>query len=89
MQTVDEIYTTENLQIRLVRVLPGEVGALQINHDQNVVSIPLSGLERGAPFEMFRAYMLNYTRPDEYYSLNPNGDKEENFIQFIWKARAR
>lgn len=87
MQIISEVFTADNVHVRLVKVLPGEAATLQRHEDQNVVSIPLSNLQSGMPFEMFRAFLLNYARPNEYYALNANGDREENFIQFIWNAK--
>lgn len=88
MRIVTEVYASDNVHIRLVCVKPGESAWLERHEHQNVVSIPLSNLERGANFETLRGFLLNYVPPNEYYSLNPvDEQREENFLQIIWNCK--
>lgn len=87
MQTITEIYTSDKVVVRLVRVTPGS-SPLQRQDALSGISIPLSVFKRGISFESFRNHFLFFERPREYYSLNcPEDAEEEVFVQFLWTAK--
>jgi hypothetical protein len=89
MPTVEQLFISENVCVRLVTVLPGEAFSLQRHADKHSLAIPLGQLERDTPYELLVHYLMHHAPPKSYYSLNnaSTDGQPERFLQVLWTKK--